>query len=326
MHGFTRPPAVPILDSPSVASRAVTGLLLLGSAVLCGVRLPQGSERTLAFEAFGFVEGVLALLVLFLFLRQGALAPPARAFDRLLLAYWLFATAVLLRLALPPPGLGYWIGAGILGAALLGAFGGDDRRRSLFTLGVAVALCGTIRFGVIPFLWRNATLPDLGPLRLEGVTDWAKGLVTDYQPVRAGNEVLNVAGVALYAVALWRSWPAEWPLNLPGLAAGDRERLLTLLARAALAAELPALARPAVSSEPPSPAGPSAPVGEPKRAPADPQEPPPSDPRQPPAERREPPPDPRQPPAERREPPAEPGQPHPGSEASVREPEPSDRR
>ena len=193
---------------------ATTALLLLGAALLCGIRLPAAGERTLAFEAFGFVEGVLALLALFLFLRQGVLARPAGWLERLSLAYWLGATAVLLRVTLPPPGLGYWIGTAILAAGLLGAFGGDDRRRSLFTLGIAVAICGVLRFGVIPFLWRHATLPDLGPLEVSGLSDWAKGLVTDYQPVRAGNEILNVLGVALYALAIWRAWPQDPPPEL----------------------------------------------------------------------------------------------------------------
>lgn len=224
---------------------ATTGLLLLGSAVLCGVRLPTAGDRTLAFEPFGFVEGVLALLVLFLFMRQGMLAPPRHWSERLLLAYWFGASAVLLKLALPPPGLGYWIGSVILAAALLGAFGGGDRRRTLFTLGIAVALCGVLRFGLIPFVWRNATLPDLGPLELSGISDWAKGLVTDYQPVRRGNEVLNAAGIALYALALWRAWPA---LDLDPLAAvgrEDRERLLRLLIESNLRGPREAPAAPA---------------------------------------------------------------------------------
>lgn len=212
-----------------LARPATTGLVLVGAILLCGLRLPAAAERTLAFEAFGFVEGVLALLVLFLFLRQGILPTPAGGFDRLLLLYWLAATAVLLRVALPPPGLGYWIGTAILAAVLLGAFGGGDRRRSLFTLGIAVAACGVVRFGVIPFVWRNAALPDLGPIELSGLSDWAKGLVTDYQPVRPGNEILNVLGIALYALAIWRLWPATGPDPLAGLTGEERDRLLRVL-------------------------------------------------------------------------------------------------
>jgi hypothetical protein len=177
--------------------------------LLGGLRLPARGGRTLAFEAFGFVEGVLALIVLGLFLSQGVLARPAHWVERLALGYWLAATAVLLRLALPPPGLGYWLGVTIVTAALLGAAGRDDRRRTLVTLAIAVALCGTLRFAVIPFIWRRANLPDVGPFELAGLSDWAKGLVSDYQPVRAGNEVLNVAGVGLYALALRLGWPAR---------------------------------------------------------------------------------------------------------------------
>jgi hypothetical protein len=222
---------------------ATTGLLLLGAALLCGLRLPAEGERTLAFEAFGFVEGVLALLVLFLFLRQGVLRLPGHWSERLILAYWFGATAVLLRLGLPPPGLGYWVGTAILAAALLGAFGGDDRRRSLFTLGIALAICGMLRFALIPFVWRNATLPDLGPLDLGGISDWVKGLVTDYQPVRQGNEVLNVAGIALYALAVWRSWPELDHDPLAGLGREERERLLRILVQSGLEAR-PALEAP----------------------------------------------------------------------------------
>jgi hypothetical protein len=184
-----------------------TSLLLLASTILCGVRLPVAGDRSLAFEAFGFVEGTLAIVVLGLFLGQSVLPRPAHWLDRVGLAYWLVATAVLLRLALPPPGLGYWIGAGILVASLLRVAGRDDRRRTLVTLGIAVSLCGMLRFAVIPFVWRRASLSDLGPFELAGLGDWAKGLVTDYQPVRAGNEILNVAGVALYALAIRLGWP-----------------------------------------------------------------------------------------------------------------------
>jgi hypothetical protein len=208
---------------------AVTALLLLGSAVLTGVRLPAAGDRALAFDAFGFVEGVLALLVLFLFLRQGVLPRPAGALEHAVLAYWLFATAVLLRMALPPPGIGYWLGTLLLAFVLLGAFGGGDRRRSLFVLGIAVAVSGAVRFAVIPFLWRNAVLPDLGPIELTGLGDWAKGLVTDYEPVLPGNEVLNVLGVALYAAALWRTWPPEPADVVARLEPWQRDRLLRAL-------------------------------------------------------------------------------------------------
>ena len=211
---------------------AVTALLLLGSAILTGLRLPAAGERALAFEAFGFVEGILALLTLFLFLRQGVLTRPAGPLDHAVLAYWLFATAVLLRMALPPPGIGSWLGTLLFAFVLLGAFGGGDRRRSVFVLGVALAVSGAVRFAVIPFLWRNATLPDLGPIELTGISDWAKGLVTDYEPVLAGNEILNVLGVALYALALWRSWPPEVEDAVASLEPHERDRLLrALLAR-----------------------------------------------------------------------------------------------
>jgi hypothetical protein len=169
------------------------------------MRLPAAGDRSLAFESFGFVEGVLALVVLGLFLGQGVLERPAHWMEKITLGYWLGATAVLLRLALPPPGIGYWIGSVILAAALFGAAGRGERRRTLVTLATALALCGTIRFGVIPFLWRHASLPDVGPFALNELSDWAKGLVTDYQPVRAGNEIVNVVGVAFYALALWRA-------------------------------------------------------------------------------------------------------------------------
>ncbi len=65
-----------------------------------------------------------------------------------------------------------------------------------------------LRFALIPFVWRHVSLPDLGPFGLSELGDWAKGLVSGYQPVRAGNEILNVVGVALYALALRRGWPA----------------------------------------------------------------------------------------------------------------------
>jgi hypothetical protein len=202
------PPAVAGGGSP-IARAAATSLLLIASTLLCGLRLPAGRDRTLAFEPFGFVEGVLALVVLGLFLGQGIVARPARWMDRLALAYWFGATAVLLRLALPPPGIGYWIGTVIVAAALFGAAGRDDRRRTLVTLGTALTLCGMLRFAVIPFIWRHASLPDVGPFELGGLSDWVKGLVTDYQPVRSGNEILNVVGVALYALALRHGWPAS---------------------------------------------------------------------------------------------------------------------
>ncbi|MFN2433100.1 MAG: hypothetical protein ABR599_09875, partial [Gemmatimonadota bacterium] len=199
-----------------------------------------------------------------------------------------------------------------------GAFGGGERRRSLFTLGIAVALSGTLRSAVIPFVWRNASLPDLGPLELSGISDWAKGLVTEYEPVRAGNEVLNVMGIALYALALWRSWPPDGPDPISALPAEDRERLWgALLARMSAGdrgLELPrAGVRPLrepraaalmlgeqAAPEPPSPAAPPAPVHEPGRAPPGPAEPPPPQPADPPA----------------------PPEPPPGPGAPVREPGP----
>lgn len=268
-------------------------MLLLGSAILTGLRLPARGDRTLAFEGFGFVEGVLALLVLFLFLQQGVLASPRHLLERALLAYWLGSTAVLLKLALPPPGLGYWIGTVLIAAALLGASGGEDRRRTLLTLGLAIALCGTLRFAIIPFVWRHASLPDLGPLELGGISDWAKGLVTEHEPVRAGNQVLNVMGVALYAVALRRSWPDELHDPLSGLGPEERDRLLRALlstggeaARARLPAPAILIGRAGSVPEPPAreppapgpderpPRGRDEPPGPDERPPRGPDEPP----------------------------------------------------
>jgi hypothetical protein len=235
------------------AHPASTALLLLGASLLAGIRLPATGNRTLAFEAFGFVEGVLALLVLYLFVRQGTLPRPRFWFERLILAYWLFATAVLLRMALPPPGLGYWIGTAILGSVLLGVFSGNDRRRTVFSLGVALAACGVIRFGIIPFVWRNAALPDLGPLEFSGISDWAKGLVTDYEPVLAGNEILNLLGVALFACALWRVWPAREADPLAGLSSEERDRLLLMLIDSRAAGPAVPLLRSSAGRLPPPP-------------------------------------------------------------------------
>ncbi|MBA2564254.1 MAG: hypothetical protein H0V09_02370 [Gemmatimonadetes bacterium] len=304
---------------------ATTALLLLGSAILCGLRLPAGEDRSLAFEAFGFVEGVLALLALHLFIRQGALPFPSTSPLRITLPYWLCATAVMLRLALPPPGVGYWIGAGLLTAALLGASGGADRRRTLFTLGTALAICGVLRFSVIPFVWRSASLPDLGPVPLGGVSDWAKGLFTEYHPVRTGNEVLNVAGIALYAAALWRAWPAGSPAADPWvlLPAEERERILRIMIASTLPPPGASPLRLEAGVQTRDPSAPAAPVREPGAPAPGPAEPPDTPPGGPPfAPPAEPPPaDPTAPPPSRRDPARGPDEPAAPPRAPVKEPQ-----
>jgi hypothetical protein len=194
-------------------------------------------------------------VVVGLFLHQRVIAPPLAWTDRLTLAYWFGATAVLLRLALPPPGVGYWIGTGILAAGLLGASGGGDRRRTLVTLGVAVALCGMLRFALVPFVWRHASLPDLGPIELGGVSEWAKGLVTDYQPVRPFNEIVNALGLCLFGLAIRRAWPQSPVPALEGLSTEERDRLLlALLVHGGAVEALPATrSRPVLPSAAPPP-------------------------------------------------------------------------
>ena len=201
--------------------RAVlAALLFLGSAALAGVApRPDGVD----YHTFGMVEGVFALLLAYLFLLRGVWMREAGGLGWVPVAYGTLATAQLLALLLPPPGVLQWVVVTGLAFSAFGAFAARSPTRLLAGLGTLALLLALLNFSVIPFLWVRA---GPGPGEAFGLGNLAEGfrrLFVEYQPTGAGGELLGFAAVVLWAAGTRLTMPLPpTGLALRGSAAGVR--------------------------------------------------------------------------------------------------------
>ncbi|MBW3631156.1 MAG: hypothetical protein KY464_17960 [Gemmatimonadetes bacterium] len=176
----------------------LAALLFLLSAALAGVT-PRAAG--VEYRAFGMVEGLFTLLLVYLFLLRGVWARPAIALAWLPVVYGGLATAQLLRLLLPPPGVLQWVVVTGLAFSIFAAFAARSPTRLLAGLGTAAILLALLNFSVIPFLWVRA---GPGPGEAWGLGNLAEGfrrLFVEYAPLGPGGELLGVVAVACWAVA-----------------------------------------------------------------------------------------------------------------------------
>jgi hypothetical protein len=186
----------------------LAALLFLGSTALAGVtpRLDR-----VEYRAFGMVEGLFALLLAYLFLLRGVWTRPAGALGWVPVAYGTLATAQLAALLLPPPGVLQWVVVTGLAFSALAAFAARSPTRLLAGLGAAALLLALLNFSVIPFLWVRA---GPGPGEAWGLGNLAEGfrrLFVEYEPLRAGGELLGFVAVALWVMGTRMIWSDPSP-------------------------------------------------------------------------------------------------------------------
>jgi hypothetical protein len=179
--------------------RAVlAALLFLGSAALAGV-VPRADG--VEYRTFGMLDGLFALLLLYLFLLRGVWARPATGLEWVPLVYAVPATAQLVALLLPPPGVLQWVVVTGLAFSAFAAFAARSPARLLAGLGTVAILLALLNFSVIPFLWVRA---GPGPGEAWGLGNLAEGfrrLFVEYRPMGPAGELIGFTAVACWVVA-----------------------------------------------------------------------------------------------------------------------------
>ncbi len=162
------------------------------------------------YHVFGLVDGLAALLVLYVLLNT--------------------ATAQLVSLLLPPPGLLEWL---VLAALLYFAWNASyaaHRSRVVLALGAVALALAALKYSVLPFIWAHTNLPQTPILDLREMAEGFKGLLASYVPSRPITQVFAFAAILAWVLAVWLQWPPEpeddWLWRLPR---GDRDRLLVWL-------------------------------------------------------------------------------------------------
>jgi hypothetical protein len=191
----------------TAAQRHVAAALaFLASAAVAGIALiPDGVE----YRAFGMVEGVFALLLAYLLVFRRAWDRPETLTGWMAVAYGVLASAQVMELLLPPPGMIEWMVVAGIAVSAWGAFSGGTRRRLVFSLASLALLLAVIKFSVIPVLWER-----MGPAAGTGfglgdVAESVRRTFADYRPLRPVGQLVGVAALALWALGTRLLWPPD---------------------------------------------------------------------------------------------------------------------
>ena len=187
------------------ARRAIgAALLFLLAGALAGVTPLAGSVE---YRAFGLVEGIFGLLLCHLFLERGVWSRPGGAAGWIAIAYGTVATAQVVGLLLPPPGLVQWVVVIGLTFTAVAAFAARSPTRLLAALGGVAVLLALLEFSVIPFLWVRAGPGPGQAWGLGGLAEGFRRLFVEYRPLRPGGEMVGFTGLACWCAATRLLWP-----------------------------------------------------------------------------------------------------------------------
>lgn len=183
-------------------------LVFLASATVAGIALvPEGVE----YRAFGMVEGVFALLYAYLLVFRGAWARPEGVTGWIALSYGTVASAQVLELLLPPPGMIEWMVVAALAVTSWGAFSGGTRRRLVFSLATLALLLAVIKFSVIPVLWGRMGPAAGTAFGLGDAAEAVRRTFADYRPLRPAGQLVGFVALALWAAGTRLLWPEGGP-------------------------------------------------------------------------------------------------------------------
>lgn len=189
---------------------------------------PTGVE----YRVFDLVDGLAALLVLYVLLNTGALSRPAGGWGVVVLTYAAVGTAQLVGLLLPPPGVLEWIVLGILLYAAFNVSYAVHRSRVMMTLGLTALALAVVKYSALPFIWGRARLPSTPIVDLEELGEGVKSLVLEYAPSLPVTQLFALLAIVAWILGVWLQWPPEeeddW---LRRLSRADRDRLLMWLLR-----------------------------------------------------------------------------------------------
>ncbi|UCF19576.1 MAG: hypothetical protein JSU87_16925 [Gemmatimonadota bacterium] len=188
------------------------------------------SVAGLEYQVFGLVDGLTAILVLYVLVNTAVLSWPRGAWGAVVFVYAAIATAQLVSLLLPPPGVLEWIVLAVLLYLAWNASYGAHRSRIVLTLGLVALALGVLKYSVLPFVWTRTQLPHTPILDLRALGEGIKGLVALYVPTRPINQLFALGAIVAWVLAVWLQWPPEpeddW---LQRLSRGERDRLLRWL-------------------------------------------------------------------------------------------------
>jgi hypothetical protein len=183
----------------------------------------------LEYHFFGLVEGLVALLILYVMLNTAALSWPRDRWGAVVLIYAAVATAQLVSMLLPPPGVIQWLVLVVLLYFAWNASYSAHRSRVMLALGTVSLALAALKYSVLPFIWARTNLPRTPILDLQALAEGFKGLLASYVPSRPITQVFAFTALLAWVLAVWLQWPPEaeddWLWRLPR---GDRDRLLVL--------------------------------------------------------------------------------------------------
>ncbi len=213
------------------SSRAWTPRVAFGVGALFAVAFFFGGLRStslgLEYHLFGLIDGLAALLILYVLLNTGALSWPRDFWGGVLLVYAAAATAQLVALLLPPPGLVQWL---VIGGLLYFAWGASysaHRTRVMLGLGLVAVALAVLKYSVLPFVWARAQMPATPIVDLRALAESIKGFFAVYVPSRPISQFFAFTAILAWVLAVWLQWPPEREDNwFRKLTRGDRDRLL----------------------------------------------------------------------------------------------------
>lgn len=189
---------------------------------------PLGVE----YRLFGLVDGLAALLVVYVLLHTGALSWPRGGWELVVLMYATLATAQLAALLLPPPGVLEWIVLGILLYAALSVSYAVHRTKVMLTLGLVAVGLAVLKYSALPFVWQRVRLPSTPVVDLEALSEGLKGLAVEFVPGEPVSQLFALLAILAWVLAVWLQWPPDEDEDwLRRLSRGDRDRLLLWLLR-----------------------------------------------------------------------------------------------
>ncbi len=210
---------------PGVA--VLASLLFLSAFFLGGLWL---DAVQLDYHLFSIVDGLAALLVVYVLLNTAVLSWPRDAWGAVVLVYAAVATAQLISMLLPPPGLVQWIVLGLLIYFAWSAVFSVHRTRIVLSLGLVALALAALKYSVLPFVWSVTELPQTPILDLRALSESVRRLFAVYVPSHPMTQVFAFAAILAWVTGIWVGWPPEpeddW---IRRLSRSERDRLLLWL-------------------------------------------------------------------------------------------------
>jgi hypothetical protein len=196
----------------TAAQRAVAAsLLFLASAVLAGVTLV---EHGVEYHLFGLVEGIFALLLGYILVLRGAWASPSGVCGWVAVVYGTVATAQVLELLFPPPGLVQWVVVTGVAISAWSVFSAGSPRRLVASLASLAVVLALVRYSVIPVLWAHLGPAQGTALGLGNIAESARRVFADWHPVRPAGELVGFVAVVCWALATRLVWSPARPVEV----------------------------------------------------------------------------------------------------------------